>query len=193
MARYVLLGNSGSGKSTLAARLADAGGLAHLDLDTLAWRPTVPPERRPVADSARDIAAFVAAGERWVIEGCYADLVEVVLAGTERSPRPQARRPEGLELRWQGPAEQICADRLLWLDPGIEACLANARARPWEPHKYPSQAAQDENLAMLLDWIRDYETRDDVCSRAAHRALFDRFRGDKLALTTREAIAAFAP
>ena len=196
MARYVVLGNSGSGKSTLAARLAHAGGLAHLDLDTLAWRPTMPPERRPVADSARDIAAFVAASERWVIEGCYADLVDVALAGTEPSPKPLASRPEGLELRSEGPAEQDLrrsADRLLWLDPGVEACLANARARPWEPHKYPSQAAQDANLAMLLDWIRAYETRDDVCSRAAHRALFDRFRGDKLALTTREAIAAFAP
>jgi len=45
---------------------------------------------------------------------------------------------------------------------------------------------------MLLDWIRGYETRDDVCSRAAHRALFERFPGDKLALTSRAAIAAFA-
>jgi len=39
MPRLVILGNSGSGKSTLAGRLAGAGGLAHLDLDTRAWEP----------------------------------------------------------------------------------------------------------------------------------------------------------
>ena len=55
MTRYLLLGNSGSGKSTLAARLAARDGLAHLDLDTLAWLPTTPPARRPLADSERDV------------------------------------------------------------------------------------------------------------------------------------------
>jgi len=164
MPRDVLIGNSGSGKSTLAQRLARAGYLPHLDLDTLAWEPTTPPRRRPVADSARDITAFMDAADRWVIEGCYADLLEATL------PR---------------------CTRLVFLDPGIEACIANALARPWEPHKYPSKQAQDANLAMLLDWIRDYETRQDVFSRAAHRALFERFAGDKIELLSREAIAAF--
>src|SRR5438477_10664226 len=65
MTRHVLLGNSGSGKSTLAARLARASALPHLDLDTLAWLPTQPPQRRPLAESARAIAAFVAANEHW--------------------------------------------------------------------------------------------------------------------------------
>jgi adenylate kinase family enzyme len=162
MARYVLVGNSGSGKSTLAQRLARGGGLAHLDLDTLAWEPVKPPRRRPIADSAREIARFIDANEHWVIEGCYADLLEPPLG---RSPR------------------------LLFLNPGIEACIANARARPWEPHKYPSKEAQDANLEMLVGWIRDYETRDDTFSLAAHRALFDGFAGDKIELTSRETIA----
>jgi adenylate kinase family enzyme len=165
MTRYALLGNSGSGKSTLAARLARAGELAHLDLDTLAWLPTQPPRRRPLADSARQIAAFMDANERWVIEGCYADLVEVAL------PR---------------------CTQLVFLHPGVAACIANARARPWEPHKYASKQAQDANLDMLIGWIRDYETRGDELSLAAHRALFDRFDGDKRELTSREAIAELA-
>jgi adenylate kinase family enzyme len=163
MPRYVLLGNSGSGKSTLAARLARAGELPHLDLDTLAWLPTQPPQRRPLAESARDIAAFMDASERWVIEGCYADLLDLAL------PR---------------------CTLLVFLDPGVAACIANARARPWEPHKYASKEAQDANLDMLIGWIRDYESRRDELSLAAHRALFDRFAGDKRALTSREAIAA---
>jgi adenylate kinase family enzyme len=164
MTRHVLLGNSGSGKSTLAARLARTGARPHLDLDTLAWLPTQPPRRRPLAESGRDIAAFVDANERWVIEGCYADLLELAL------PR---------------------CTQLVFLNPGIEACIANARSRPWEPHKYASKEAQDANLDMLIGWIRDYETRSDELSLVAHRALFDGFAGDKRELTSREAIAAF--
>jgi adenylate kinase family enzyme len=167
MARYVLFGNSGSGKSTLARRLARDAELQHLDLDTLAWQPSEPrhpPRRRPLADSARDVTAFMAASDGWVIEGCYADLLDLPLAR---------------------------CTQLVFLNPGIAACLANARARPWEPHKYPSKQAQDANLDMLLDWIRDYETRGDVFSLAAHRALFDGFAGDKHELVTRETIAAF--
>ena len=164
MTRTVLLGNSGSGKSTLAARLARAGACPHLDLDTLAWLPVQPPQRRPIADSARDIAAFVDANEHWVIEGCYADLLELAL------PR---------------------CTQLVFLNPGIAACIANARSRPWEPHKYASKEAQDRNLDMLIGWIRDYETRRDEFSLPAHRALFDGFAGDKRELTSREQIAAF--
>jgi adenylate kinase family enzyme len=163
MARYVLLGNSGSGKSTLAMRLARGGDLPHLDLDTLAWEQEMPPRRRSVADSTREITAFLDVNDRWVIEGCYADLLDVAL------PR--------------------CIT-LVWLDPGVEACVANARLRPWEPRKYPSKAAQDANLDMLIGWIRDYEIRQDVFSWAAHRALFDGFAGDKRALRSREEIAA---
>jgi adenylate kinase family enzyme len=165
LARYVLVGNSSSGKSTLATRLARRDGCAHLDLDTLAWSPETPPRRRALAESIRDITSFMGAHDRWVIEGCYADLLEAPLTR---------------------------CTRLLFLNPGTEACLANARARPWEPHKYPSKAAQDANLAMLLDWIREYATRDDVFSLAAHRALFDGFGGEKTELTSRDAVTAFS-
>lgn len=162
MHRYVLVGNSGSGKSTLARRLARGGGLPHLDLDTLAWEPETPPRRRPIADSAREVTCFMDATDHWVIEGCYADLIE---------------------------ATRCRCTRLLFLNPGIEACIANARSRPWEPHKYPSKQAQDANIEMLICWIRDYETRSDTFSLAAHRALFDSFDGSKIELTSREAIA----
>lgn len=165
MARYLLLGNSGSGKSTLAARLARLGGVPHLDLDTLAWELAPPPRRRPVADSARDVAHFTDANDRWIIEGCYADLLDTLLTR---------------------------CTRLVFLNPGIEACVENARERPWEPHKYPTKEAQDANLEMLIGWIRDYGTRGDVFSLAAHRALFDGFVGEKVELTSREAITALS-
>ncbi len=164
MRRYLLVGNSGSGKSTLAARLSRDAGLAHLDLDTLAWEAGLPPRRRLVSESVREISSFVEANDQWVIEGCYADLVDAAL--------------------------ERCT-RLVFLNPGVEACVANARARPWEPHKYATKEAQDGNLAMLVGWIRDYATRSDVFSLGAHRALFDAFIGDKIELTSRESIAAF--
>ena len=158
--RVVILGNSGSGKSTLALRLAREHGLAHLDLDTLAWERVTPPQRRRFAESKRDIEAFIDAHEGWAVEGCYASLLDVAL------PR---------------------CTRLIFLNPGVEACVANARERPWEPHKYASREAQDANLAMLIGWIRDYERRADECSLAAHRALFDRFAGEKIEIAERHA------
>lgn len=147
--RIVILGNSGSGKSTLARRLASEHDLAHLDLDTLAWLPTSPPRRAP--DALAKLTAFMAA-ERWVIEGCYADLVaHAATRSTE----------------------------LVFLNPGVDVCIAHCRARPWEPHKYASKHAQDANLPMLIDWVRGYETRTDELSLHAHRALFDSFTGPK--------------
>lgn len=165
MTRYLVVGNSGAGKSTLAIRLSAQHGLAHLDLDPLAWLPVTPPVRRPLDACERDVRVFTAANADWVIEGCYADLLALVA-------------PDGA--------------RLVFLDPGVDACIANARRRPWEPHKYESRAAQDANLAMLIEWIRGYDTRTDALSRAAHRALFDQFAGDKIVLTSREAIDAFS-
>ena len=154
--RVVVMGNSGAGKSTLAARLAEQHQLAHLDLDTLAWLPTQPPRRAPVADSVTTLTAFTDANERWVIEGCYADLLA-----------PAAAR----------------STLLVFLNPGVETCIAHCRARPWEPHKYPSKQAQDANLEMLIAWVRAYETRQDEFSLSSHRALFDSFAARKCELT----------
>lgn len=152
MRRVIIFGNSGAGKSTLAQKLAGQHGLAHLDLDTLAWEPTSPPERRPLDVSSRSIERFTATHEAWVIEGCYGDLLALV------SPR---------------------CNEMIFLNPGVEACVENCRSRPWEPHKYASKAAQDENLEMLIQWVREYETRNDDFSLRRHRSLFDTFAGPK--------------
>lgn len=144
------MGNSGSGKSTLAAQLAGQHGLAVLDLDTIAWAS--PGVRLQEAESRARLDEFMNAHERWVVEGCYAGLA--------------------------GHAATRCT-RLIFLDPGVETCQANNRTRPWERHKYPSKAAQDENLEMLQAWVADYYRRDDDYSHAAHLALYERFNGDK--------------
>ena len=124
MRKVLIFGNSGSGKSTLAKELCDSESLAHLDLDTLAWEATVPPERRPLNESAEGIQIFIDSNDGWVIEGCYADLLEKALP---------------------------FSNEIIFMNLPIETCILNAKNRNWEPHKYESKEAQDANLDMLID------------------------------------------
>ena len=55
----MIFGNSGSGKSTLAKKLVIDEGLAHLDLDSLAWLPETPPLRAPLSKSGDKIHDFI--------------------------------------------------------------------------------------------------------------------------------------
>lgn len=155
--RALIFGNSGSGKSTLAKRFAARHGCAHLDLDTIVWEPGRIAEARPMERVLADLDAFIAQHDAWVIEGCYGDLVEH--------------------------AAHACTE-LLFLNPGREACLANNRRRPWEPHKYDSPAKQDAMLDNLQAWVSGYYERDDAWSYAAHRRLFDAHAGEKTEYTT---------
>lgn len=140
--RIALIGNSGSGKSTLARQLAATYALPMLDLDTVMWEPgKVAVARAPLA-AAQDVNAFCSSGSRWVVEGCYAGLTWAVLP---------------------------YATLLLFLEPGVDVCVANCRNRPWES----------------LTWVREYYSRDGDMSLAAHQALFDEYRGPKRKLTAR--------
>jgi adenylate kinase family enzyme len=153
--RIAIIGNSGSGKSTLARQLAAVHTLTSLDLDTIVWEPGKVGVLRDRDAAVGGAKAFCEAHARWVTEGCYGKLTQHVL---DYSPV------------------------LLFLEPGIEACLANCRSRPWEPHKYASKEQQDEKLEFLLSWVREYYTRDDDLSLRAHQAVFDSYRGPKYLL-----------
>jgi adenylate kinase family enzyme len=156
MSRIVIFGNAGSGKSTLAAALARELGLEHLDLDTLAWERANPTQRRSLIESQGDISNFLQAHDKWVIEGCYSDLLSMAISS---------------------------CNKLIFLNPGVETCIRNCCSRPWEPHKYPSMEAQNRNLVMLVSWVREYETRDDEFSLKRHRELFAQFCGEKVEYT----------
>ena len=75
------------------------------------------------------------------------------------------------------------ANEIFFLDLPIEVCIKNAGQRPWEPHKYPSKQAQDQNLEMLTNWIKDYDTRTDSFSKKAHQTLYESFEGKKTRIT----------
>ena len=68
----------------------------------------------------------------------------------------------------------------------LAQCIENAKRRPWEPHKYETKEAQDQNLDMLIDWIEQYETREDVFSYAAHANFYENFRGEKKMYTSND-------
>jgi hypothetical protein len=140
----------------LAHNLAVADGCPVLDLDTLVWEPgqvTVP--RDPAAVRS-DLAVWLDAREHWIIEGCYGDLIAVALA----------RQPE-----------------LIFLNPGEAVCRRHCELRPHEPHKYATQAEQNEKLGFLLEWVTGYYHRDGPMSLRGHREIFDRYTGPKRELT----------
>jgi adenylate kinase family enzyme len=159
LSKVVIFGNSGSGKSTLATELALKNQLAHLDLDTIAWKASKTPERQTIVESSQSINDFLIAHNNWVIEGCYADLLEIV------TPK---------------------ADKVIFLNLPASACVENAKNRPWESHKYKSKEAQDENLDMLIDWILQYTSRNDTFSKVAHEKLFEEFQGKKTMYVSNE-------
>ena len=130
--------------------------LPTLDLDTVAWESGQIAVAREVEAAAADVRAFCEQHDNWIVEGCYAALTRRALA---YSPM------------------------LLYMDPGADACVANCRQRPWEPHKYASKDEQDARLEFLLSWVREYYTRAGDLSHAEHQALFDAYRGPKRRVT----------
>lgn len=152
MSKTAILGNSGSGKTTLARRLAGLTGARVLELDAIAWEPGLPPVPREAEAARANVRAFCEARERWIVEGCYADLLEASLPG---SPL------------------------LLFLDLPVADCLAHCRSRPFEPEKFPSKEEQDRHLESLLAWVAAYPEREGPTGRQAHLALFAAYPGPK--------------
>jgi adenylate kinase family enzyme len=156
MKKVLIFGNSGSGKSTFAKKLRQSDDLAHLDLDTLAWQDTLPPERKPLIESKQELLTFIQSNESWVIDGGYVDLLEMAAS---------------------------YANEIIFLNLPVDDCIANAKNRPWEPHKYDSKQEQDANLEMLIGWIADYYKRQDPFSSFAHTVFYNKFLGKKMMFT----------
>jgi len=151
--KILVFGNSGSGKSAYARALAAQEGLAHLDLDSIVWEPGEIAVQRPTESVIADLRSFMDSHPAWVIEGCYGDLVQA--------------------------ASAYCT-LMVFLNPGVEACLANNAVPPWEPYKYASPEDQDAMLSKLQEWVAGYYERDDAWSYQTHREIFDAFSGAKV-------------
>src|SRR6266480_2120878 len=153
--KLILLGNAGAGKSTMAHRIIGDESIRRLSLDEIAWDHG--PKRKPLEVSLCLLHDFIQSNERWIIEGCYSDLIQAAL-------------PYCTELRF--------------LNPGIEVCVAHCHRRPWEPEKFSSAEQQDAMLEQLVLWVKQYEIRDDEYGLKRHRKIFEQFAGSKREFTS---------
>jgi adenylate kinase family enzyme len=151
--KIAIIGNSGSGKTTLARQWAKLNGARLLELDSIYWEPGKIAEKRTPSAMEADLQNFAGQDSNWIIEGCYGSLIEVI------KDKP---------------------DLLIFMNPGVDICIANNLKRPWEPEKYQNATDQQEKLEYLLQWVRDYYVRDDEMSLSAHRKCFEEFTGMKL-------------
>ena len=153
--RLILLGNAGAGKSTMSRCLIGSADIPRLSLDEIAWDQG--PKRKPLDESRTLLRQFINTNEQWIIEGCYGDLIEAALP---------------------------CCTELRFLNPGTETCVAHCKGRPWEPSKFSSAEEQDAMLSQLIQWVQEYETRDDEYGLKRHRQVFDKFLGSKKEYTS---------
>ncbi|AOE48772.1 hypothetical protein [Kangiella sediminilitoris] len=91
-----------------------------------------------------------------MIEGCYTDLLALV---------------------------EDKSTKIIFMKLPVEVCISSAKAWPWEPHKYESKQAQDENLEMLIGWIGQYTEREDTFSYSYYQKFYDNFSGQKRVVT----------
>ena len=148
--KIVLLGNAGAGKSTMAKRLIGNKQVALLSLDDIAWNEGM--VRKPFSESISLLRQFISQNEQWIIEGCYSNLIAAALP--------------------------YC-DELRFLNPGIEVCVSHCLQRPWEPEKFATSQAQQSMLSNLVEWVKQYESRNDEYGLQSHRELFNTFTGIK--------------
>lgn len=75
MERVVVVGTSCSGKTTLARQLSRVLGAPHVELDGIHWMPDW--QLRPM-DEVRRMVGEAAAAERWVMDGNYSAVRDIV-------------------------------------------------------------------------------------------------------------------
>ena len=77
MQRIYIVGSSGAGKSTLARKLAEKLGLKHTELDAVHWQADWTELDK---DVFRQRVSELVTGERWVIDGNYRAVQDIILA-----------------------------------------------------------------------------------------------------------------
>lgn len=77
MQRVMVVGTSCSGKTTLARELADALCVPHVELDAIHWGPDW---SECPTDEFREVVRERVRGDRWVVDGNYSKVRDLVIA-----------------------------------------------------------------------------------------------------------------
>ena len=76
MQRIAVVGTSCSGTTSVARQLGEALGIPHVEMDALHWMPDW--QMRP-RDEFRALITGVVSGERWILDGNYGGVRDLVL------------------------------------------------------------------------------------------------------------------
>jgi len=156
------MGNAGSGKSYLASAIAAAWRLPVINLDSIFWMPGGYIEKRP-SDDAHGEVLRRQAGEQWIFEGVYGELIALLIDRTEY---------------------------LIWLDVNWTTCQQSLVARRLLTPERERQKTESSFNA-LLEYAAAYWSREGPCSQVGHRAIFDQFPRTKQRLQSRKETADF--
>jgi adenylate kinase family enzyme len=111
--RVSVVGNSGSGKTTLAAAIAAALGVPHLELDSVFHQPDW--TELPLAEFRASVTAVVA-GERWVVDGNYRQVQDIVWARADTVVWLDYRRARVMRQVIGRTLSRVVTRRPLWND-----------------------------------------------------------------------------
>jgi len=150
--RAVIVGNSGSGKTWLAKRLAEKKATPVLHLDDIFWLPGGFNEKRDTAEVSRIIDTARAASD-WIVEGVYGNLVHQFLQS---------------------------ANILIWLELPRAVCQQRLVLRGSESKAHMDRKQSEAGLRELVQWAENYSSRQGSSGHAAHLALFESFKGQRL-------------
>lgn len=175
--RVSVVGNSGSGKTTLAAELGRRIAAPHLELDSVFHQPGWEP--LPVEEFRARVAEFVA-GDRWVVDGNYSSVQDLVWKRADTvvwldPPRHRVMRQIiGRTLRraltraelWNGNREEWSS--IFRADPSKSIIVWAWKGHRVVRERYGSAQADPANAHLTFIRLRSANDVAALTGRAAH-------------------------
>lgn len=149
--KILIIGNSGSGKTTFAKKLSSDLDLPCFEVDSFVWKPIGYNEKRSEKEIDDSINEILKR-DSWIVEGVFGKIAEYFIND---------------------------ANKLIFLNPDIETCLARLSVRGPTYDKYETRAEAESGFAELVSWAGEYKTRETKSSYMFHKKMFDVFEGDK--------------
>jgi hypothetical protein len=174
--RIAVVGTTGTGKTTLAGQLAQCLGVPHFELDALHWGPDWIPVPTTIF---RERTARVLSGERWVVDGNYGKVRDIVWKRADtvvwldyalpvvmgRLVWRTFRRVVTREELWSGNREGIRGTFF----SGDSILLWALRTYPRRRREYPTLLASPEHAHLTIVHLRSPRAAKNWLSTLARR------------------------